>query len=239
MISILKTSSRRKYILLAVMKFLFVSSVCVGLIGNYWFTQTWETENFHYKFEGLLQYPNNSFKLYCKEKTCTINTSTLYGLSNLKNNDEFYMDCKAYHIYSYLYDHCHGDCDFVKTWDHASIAVLVTFIPSVFISSICTLFFIIFASLPSSFYKCFMYAVKISVISHTIATILQFVGFIAYAIMVKLQINDCTHSFPYSGVKSVCAEFSSLYFIAQVIFSMCLLGLYWFIYLKLDLKISF
>ncbi|OMJ74071.1 hypothetical protein SteCoe_27090 [Stentor coeruleus] len=221
------------------MKILFVSSVCVGLIGNYWFTQTWEADNFHYKFEGLLQNPNNSFELICSEGTCTINTSSLYSLYDLKSTDNFYMDCKAYHIYSYLYDNCHGDCDFIKTWDHASIVILGTFIPGIVISSICSTIFMLIACLPTSCYKLFKYGVKISVISHTIATILQFSGFIAYVAMVRLNINDCTHSFPYSGVNTVCAEFSSLYFIAQVIFSICLLGLYWIIYLSLDLNICF
>lgn len=73
---------------------------------------------------------------------------------------------------------------------------------------------------------------RLSAIVFTACAIVQIVGFLYWVGYENLQFSECSHSYPYSGTKSICGEIGFMLGLALAISLPFLTALYWFLTIK-------
>ena len=169
---------------------------------DYWFDQKWSIPGYApYTFKG--------------------------GLLGPYTND-LGSNCDDTDTYNTCYDNCNGDsrCELFKNWYGAGVAY-------VFFDSIASIIVVVMAIilvldlLKVKFLKKIINVFTTAILMFVI-TGLHFLAFVIWAGAAKLQYSDCTHSFPYTGSKSVCGEGGSAFALWNL-FYLCFVSVGYFL----------
>ena len=144
---------------------------------SYWFEQKWSVgKDSHttYTFKGSLLGPVNSLNSDC-------------------DDTDTFQDC---------FNNCSGDCDFYNNWYGAGVAyVFFDVIGSILVVVMAAI--LVLDLIKVKFFRKIINVFTTALIMFVVAG-LHFLAFVIWAGAMKLQYTNCTHSFPYSGNKSVC-----------------------------------
>lgn len=163
-------------ILFLVSQFLAMILMIITIFDGYWFDQKWDGY-IRGKFQGALLGPD-----------CDI-----YGVCS---SGDTYNDCG---------DNSSGDLsDMFDNWNNAGVRYLyIEIVGIIFLATGGVMVAVGFCTQRCCGGCCTLFN---SAFYFFIGAFAHFIAFVVWAGSVKLQISSCTHSVPYSGVKSVCIQ---------------------------------
>ena len=173
---------------------------------SYWFEQKWSIKGHIYVFKGALLGPSSNYE----------------------------DDCSTTDTYETCSDNCQTDCGYLDNWYSSGVAY-------VFFDVIATLIVVLISIILALDLLKFPYLKRVINVYTTgilmiVVALIHLLTFIIWAGAVHLQFDNCTHHFPYSGVKTICGKGGAAFALWNVFYLIIVSVGYFFIARKIKIE---